>query len=155
MQAADAQQNEEDLELQGQLAQIGTRKTTTALGTIEKQKSDLNAWNMAEAQRAAAAREAELQRQFTARENAANRSFQASQSALTRAAAAPTGPTRGQIVDNLNSWASKRVGGDKKLSPSDFKAGYQQAARDGMGVEDYVAVMQKYINTRHSKDYNF
>lgn len=152
LQTADYQQNEEGLELEGQNAQIETQKYGQAFNSVERQKSDLNSWNMAEAQRAAQAREAELQRQFQASEGAADRAASAANSAASRA---PTGPTNAQIIGNLNSWASSRVGGDKKLSPSDFKAGYQEAAALGMDPDTYVAVMQRYINNSHAADYDF
>lgn len=76
MQAANEQQNNEDLELQGQIAQIGTQKTTQAMNMVEKQKSDLNSWNMQEASLAAQARENALNRQASAAEAAANRAAQ-------------------------------------------------------------------------------
>jgi hypothetical protein len=78
LQQADFQQNAEQLEIAGRLADIEKEKRTTALNTINQQKSDLTSWNSARAAEQAAAREAEKQRQFTA-----------SQSAISRAASAP------------------------------------------------------------------
>lgn len=150
LQAADAQQNDEDLKLQGQLAQIGTQKSTQALSTIEKQKSDLNAWNMQQAQLEAQARENELNRRAQAAEAAASRAFSASQ------AAAAKGPSTASVTSHMNDWASKRWGGDKRLSPNDFKAGYQEFFSFAGGrVDDYVALMQRYVNNSHAKDYTF
>jgi len=149
LQAADSQQNDEDLELQGQLATIGTQKTTSALGTIEKQKSDLNSWNMQQAQLEAQARENALNRAAQAAEGAASRAFSASQQAAK-------GPTTQAVTSHMNDWASKRWGGDKRLSPTDFKAGYQEFfSYAGGSVDDYVAIMQRYVNNSHAKDYTF
>lgn len=96
MQMADFQQNQEGLTYKGQLADIDKEVRTTAIGRVDKQKSDLNSWNSARAAEQAAAREAEKsrqfqakqaakQRQFTAAEAAKQRSFTASQSAMSRA----------------------------------------------------------------------
>lgn len=89
MQQADFQQNEEGMEYEGQLAQIGTQKYNQAFSSVEKQKSDLNAWNMQQESIAAQAREAQLNREAQAREAAANRNFQAAQASSARAASAP------------------------------------------------------------------
>lgn len=156
MQQADYQQNEEGLQLQGQVASMDKEQRLTAVGRVDKQVSDLNSWNSARAAEAAAAKEAEKQRQFTAGQNAADRAFKASQAASDRAyTASQQGPSNSEIIGELNTWASKRWGGDKKLSPSDFKAGYQEASKYGMSVDDYVAVMQRYVNNSHAKDYSF
>lgn len=146
MMAADSQMNEEDLALQGELATIGTQKATSALSTIEKQKSDLNSWNMQQAQMEAQARENELNRRASASEAAASRAFQTSQQ----------GPSTSAVTSHMNDWASKRWGGDKRLSPTDFKAGYQEFfSFAGGSVDDYVAIMQRYVNNSHAKDYTF
>lgn len=160
MQQADYQQNQEGLTLKGQLADINKEQRLQAVDTRQKQKSDLNSWNSARAAEAAAAREAAKQRRFTAAQSAADRAFRASQAAASRAfsasqQAASQGPSNSQIIGKLNNWASKRWGGDKKLSPSDFKAGFQQAAKYGMDRDTYVAVMQRYVNNSHAKDYAF
>lgn len=77
LQSADYQQNEENLALSKELAGINVDQTKTALGNIQRQQSDLNSWNMQEAQLAAQARENQLNREASARENAANRAAQA------------------------------------------------------------------------------
>lgn len=144
LQAADFQQNEEELGILGNLADLNKEQRTTAQGRVDKQTSDLNSWNM----------QMEQQR-FQASENAKDRAARAAEAAASRAAAQPTGPSNADIVSNLNDWASKRVGGDKKLSPTDFKSGYQVAAGYGMDLDTYVAVMQRYVNNSHAKDYAF
>lgn len=149
MQQANVQQNEADMALQGELAGIGTQKATSAMGTIERQRSDLNSWNMQQAQQEAAARENALNRQAQANEGAANR-------AASAAAKGPTGPSTQSVTTHMNDWASKRWGGDKRLSPNDFKSGYQEFfSYAGGSVDDYVAIMQRYVNNSHAKDYTF
>lgn len=145
MQQADFQQNEEDLSLLGELATIGKEQRLTATGRVDKQTSDLNSWNQMIQQQQFTAAENEKQRRASAAEAAANRA----------AAAAPKGPSNADIVSGINSWASKRVGRDGKLSPSDFKGGFQEAVKFGMDLDTYVAVMQRYVNTSHAKDYQF
>lgn len=88
LQQADFQQNEEDLNLQGQLAGIDKEQRLGAQGRVDKQQSDLNAWNQMIAQQEFQAREAEKQRQFQAAQAAEQRKFTASQSAIARAHAA-------------------------------------------------------------------
>jgi hypothetical protein len=149
LQQADFQQNAEQLEIAGRLADIEKEKRTTALNTINQQKSDLTSWNSARAAEQASAKERALDRAAQARESALDR-------AASAASRAPTGPSSAYIIDHLNKWASSRIGKvDKKLSPSDFKSGFQEAAKFGMDSETYVAVMQRYVNNSHAKDYIF
>lgn len=155
VQQANYQQNDEDLTLQGQVAEIGTQKANRGLDIVEKQKSDLNQWNQNERSIQAQAEAARLSREFEASENAKNRAASAAEAAANRAASAPTGPSRGEIISGLNNWTSGKAGADGKLSPTDFKKGYQKAAEYGMSVDDYTAVMYRYINTSHAKDYAF
>lgn len=153
MQQADYQQNDEGLTLQGRIADMNKEQRLSAIDIRQAQKSDLNSWNSARASEAAAAKEARLQREFTSRQNAADRAASAARAAASRAASAPSGPSRGDIISGLNDWAQKRWGNDKNLSPGDFRAGYQKAAAQGMSLDDYNAVMYRYINTSHTKDY--
>lgn len=149
MQQADYQQNQESLQLEGELADLDKELRTTAINRRDKQVSDLNSWNMQERQLAATAAENERQRQFQAQQNAMERAASAAQRA------ADQGPSNSSIISTLNNWAKSRWGGDHKLSPNDFKAGYQVAAGLGMDVDTYVAVMQRYVNNSHAKDYAF
>lgn len=144
LQQADYQQNEEGLNLDKELADVNSDLYKQAFTRQGQQQSDLNSWNMQQ-----------MQIEAQAKENALNRAAEAANAAANRAAQAPQGPTNQQIIASLNNWASSRVGGDQKLSPSDFKAGYQQAAALGMDPDTYVAVMQRYVNTSHAKDYIF
>jgi len=89
MQAADAQQNEDDLGLQKEAAALSTDQRTQALGRIDKQTSDLNSWNLQQMQQEAQARENELNRRATASNAAADRAA---------AAAAKSGPTQAQYL---------------------------------------------------------
>ena len=56
LQQADFQQNEEDLNLQGQLAGIDKEQRLGAQSRVDKQQSDLNSWNQMIAQQNALAR---------------------------------------------------------------------------------------------------
>lgn len=146
LQQADFQQNEENLALTKELAGIDKELRLGAVGRVDKQTSDLNSWNQMLATQ-----------KFQQEEAERDRAFRASQSALDRSASAAargsSGPSRGQIVDELNAWTRGKTGVDGKLSPSDFRAGYQQAAKHGMSLEDYNAVMYQYINTSHIDQY--
>lgn len=156
MMEADFQQNDQTLTLQGRLAESDKEQRLGAIDTIKGQKSDLNSWNMQRMQQQFQSREAEKSRQFDAAQKAADRAFQASQAASSRAYdQSQQGPSNSQIIGKLNSWTKGKVGGDGKLSPSAFKSGYQVAAKYGMSVDDYVAVMQRYVNNNHAKDYAF
>lgn len=143
LQQADYQQNQEGLNLDKELADVNSDLYKQAFTRQGQQQSDLNSWNMQQ-----------MQIEAQAKENALNRAAEAANQAANRAAAAPKGPTTQQVVDNINGWAKSRVGGDGKLSPSDFKAGYQQFFQfSGGSVDDYLALMQRYVNTSHAKDY--
>lgn len=129
LQQADYQQNDEDLNLQGQLAEFGTQKATAALGRVDKQTSDLNSWNMQQESLAAQAEQNRLQREASARENELNRAASARESAANRAesaasrtaAAAP--PTVNQYLqaafsenyagaNQSNGWTEKVLAGN-------------------------------------------
>lgn len=145
--ALDQAELEGNTAFSGQLADLYSSLYSQAFGERGNQRSELNSWNKM------------LQEQkFTAGQNAQDRAAAASRAAADRA---PTGPDNATIIANLNNWAtgaagnSRRTGGDGKLSPSDFKAGFQVAAQYGMDVDTYVAVMQRYVNTSHAKDYVF
>lgn len=88
MQMADFQENEEGLTYQQQLADMDKEARVTAIGRVDKQKSDLTSWNSARAAEEAAAREAEKQRRFSASEAEKQRNFTAGQNAMSRAATA-------------------------------------------------------------------
>lgn len=115
LQQANFQQNEEDLNLQGQLAGIDKEQRLGAQGRVDKQQSDLNTWNQMIAQQEFQAREAEKQRQFQERQAAAQRNFTASQNAIARAGKAP-----------------------KKLSPYESAMGIIGAAASKGGVTSNV-----------------
>lgn len=89
MMQADFQQNEEGLAIESEIAGINKEKRLNAQGRVDKQVSDLNAWNNMIAQQEFQAREAEKTRAFQASESAAQRSFTAGQNAAARAASAP------------------------------------------------------------------
>lgn len=70
IQSTNAQENTDQLALAGEAAKIQSDKTTTALGLIKGQQSDLNQWNLAQLQIEASAREAAANRQATKETNA-------------------------------------------------------------------------------------
>jgi hypothetical protein len=156
---------EQKTSLQKALASLYSNEYNKAFSTRQSQQSDLNSWNkQVESEQARAKAAAKLrafkaaqaakQHNWDIREAKAQRAFKASQAAASRAARrASAGPSNAQIINKLNDYAHKHWGGDKKLSPSDFKAGYQVAARYGMSADDYAAIMQKYVNGHHAKDY--
>jgi len=106
LQEADYQQTEEGLAFEGRLAEIGTQKSTQALGRIDRQTSDLNSWNMQQASQQAQARENSLNRAAQAAEGAASRAASASESRANRAesaaarAAASAPPTVNQFMQS-------------------------------------------------------
>lgn len=142
-QAAKAKQQEDILTLEGQNAALDTDIRNKAFSIRDTQTSALNQWNLQQAQIAAQAEAARLQREFDARENAAN-----------RAALQPKGISGSQ----LNAWAANYVkgkqGSDKKISPSAYYAGFSDFyTQTGLGHDDYMALMSKYVNTSHAQDY--
>lgn len=91
MQQTYVQQSEEGLGLQKSLAQLDAEKRLQGMGTQEKQKNALSAFQEAERDRAYRAEQARIEREATARENALNRQASASERAGARADA--KGPT--------------------------------------------------------------
>lgn len=145
-QAAKAKQQSDTLTLQGQLAAMDTDIRNKAFGSRESQQSNLNQWNMQQASNA-----------FTAEQNRLNREASAREAAANRAATAAAQP-KGLSGTELNSWATNYVkgkqGSDKKISPSDYYAGFSDFyTQTGLGQDEYMAIMSKYVNTSHAQDY--
>ena len=150
MMAANAQQNEDDLALQGTLAGIDKEQRIAAQGRVDQQQSALNSWNMQEASLAAQARENALNREATARENAADRSFQASQSAATRAA------SQVNVYDTVESMLQNSMGSDRKVSPAAWEQAAAYASRNGLkfqGGDGFANRFWQYANGSHWQDY--
>ena len=150
LQQADYQQNEEDLTLQGQLANINKEIGVGAIGRIDQQQSALNSWNQMQEQNRFTAEQNEKNRQASAAEAAASR-------AANRAASAAAQP-KGLSGSQLSSWASNYVkgkqGSDKKISPKSYYAGFSDFyTQTGLGQDEYQAIMSKYVNTSHAQDY--
>lgn len=145
MQQANYQQNEEDLTLQGQIAQIGTQQANQAFGEVSKQKSDLNSWNSARDAEAAAAREAEIQRQFTASENTKNRAASAAESAANRAASAaqnaPVTLSAGESADAILGAAAAK--GD--VTSNVFQLARSAYVRAGGNASQFASDYWKYV----------
>lgn len=135
IQKAKATRNADKLTLAGQAADLLTDQRKTALNLQGNQQSALNAWNLQERQLEA-----------TARENAANRA--------ATAAAQP----KGLSGSELSAWAANYVkgkqGSDKKISPADYYNGFSDFyTQTGLGQDEYMALMAKYVNTSHGQDY--
>ena len=133
MQKADSDMNEEDLALTGELAKIGTEKSTAAQSRIDKQTSELNQWNLQQAQ---------LEAQ--ARENALSRSASASEAAKGRAASAPkaVNPTTAAY-----SIISSSLGRDGFVSPGAFQLARDAYKMAGGNVSNFATEFWKYTGT--------
>lgn len=142
LQQADFQQNEENLSFLGRLADLDKEQRGIALDRITKQQSDLNSWNM-------------QQQQFAhqSRENEKNRAAQAALAASKGGGGG--GNNRAAVIGQLNAYAKSKMGGDKKISPNSFRAGYQIAAQHGMSTDDYTAIMSQYFNSKQISQYAF
>lgn len=134
-------QNEEDLTLQGQIADINADKTKTAYGTVQQQNQNLNSWNMQEAQLAAQARENQLNREASARESAANRAASAAQEA---------GPTSQQFL--IERFGSGYGQGDNATNgwTENVLAG-QYAATYGLSRKDALAQIYAFRKQYYGK----
>lgn len=142
-QKAKAQQRSDTLTLQGQLASLDTDIRNRAAGTRDNQVSALNAWNLQQAQLEAQAREA-----------AANRAAQAREGAANRAAAQPKGLSGSELSKWAANYVKGKQGSDKKISPSSYYAGFSDFyTQTGLGQDEYMAIMSKYVNTSHAQDY--
>ena len=150
LQQADFQQNEEDLNLQGQLAGIDKEQRLGAQGRVDKQQSDLNAWNQMIAQQEFQAREAEKQRQFQERQAAAERSFKASQSALARAANAPRKLSPFQSAMNV---IAAGVGGqDQGVSVNTFQMAREAYRQAGGDTRQFASEFWKFVPKSRQRD---
>lgn len=150
LQQADFQQNEEDLNLQGQLAGIDKEQRLGAQGRVDKQQSDLNAWNQMVAQQEFQAREAEKQRQFQERQAAAERNFSASQSALTRAANAPRKLSPFQSAMNV---IAAGVGGqDQGVSVNTFQMAREAYRQAGGDTRQFASEFWKFVPKSRQRD---
>ena len=139
LQQADFQQNEEDLNLQGQLAGIDKEQRLGAQGRVDKQQSDLNAWNQMIAQQ-----------EFQAREAAAERSFKASQSALDRAANAPRKLSPFQSAMNV---IAAGVGGqDQGVSVNTFQMAREAYRQAGGDTRQFASEFWKFVPKSRQRD---
>lgn len=146
VQKAKAQKQADTLTLQGQLAAIDTDIRNKAFGSRETQQSALNQWNLQMEQN-----------RFTAEQNERDRQARAAEAAANRAATAAAQP-KGMSGSQLNAWAANYVkgkqGSDKKISPSAYYAGFSDFyTQTGLGQDEYMAIMSKYVNTSHAQDY--
>lgn len=144
MQQLDTQENEDNMTLAGKAADIQSQIGQNAYSTVQSQAKSLTDWQNQQDQNA-----------FTASQADKDRQFQAAQTAASRAAdTASQGPSTQDVVNHMKSYVQGKLGHDQKLSPSDFKNGYQDFfAFSGGSYDDYLALMRGYINDSHAKDY--
>ena len=145
LQQADFQQNEEDLNLQGQLAGIDKEQRLGAQSRVDKQQSDLNSWNQMIAQQEFQAGEAEKQRQFQERQAVADRNFKASQSALSRAFTASSKQQR-KLSPYESAYAiiAKSAGKDG-VSSSAFQLARDAYRQAGGDTSKFASEFWKYV----------
>jgi len=138
MQAANTQQNADQLALQGDAAKLSTEQANNALGIVQKQNSDLNSWNMQQDQLTASAREAALNRAASAAESAAN-----------RAASRETQVTPAQ---NASAALSAKTGEDGFVSQGTYGAVKQQWIISGYGTAgDFDNMFAGYRNPKNNQ----
>lgn len=150
LQQADFQQNEEDLNLQGQLAGIDKEQRLGAQSRVDKQQSDLNSWNQMLAQQEFQARESEKQRQFQERQAAAQRSFTASQNALARAAKAPKKLSPYESAMSIIGAAASKGG----VSANAFQLARDAYRLAGGDTHQFAKEFWKYVPEDAQNDFN-
>lgn len=140
VQAAQAKQNSDKLTLAGQAAALNTDMRTKALDTQSKQTSDVNQWNLSQAQIDAAAKE-----------GAANRAASASAaSAATNAAAAEQARNAGLLKDltnNTGAYLASKQGGDNHVSPATWQHARQAWVAQGGSVDAFNSTFSGYVNS--------
>lgn len=154
LQQADFQQNEEDLNLQGQLAGIDKEQRLGAQGRVDKQQSDLNAWNQMIAQQEFQAREAEKQRQFQAAQAAEQRKFTAAQSAIARAHAASLRAPRklSPFQSAMNVIAAGVGGRDQGVSVNTFQMAREAYRQAGGDTRQFASEFWKFVPKSRQRD---
>jgi hypothetical protein len=127
--ATDQQQNEEDLKLQMQRADLTKEQRNTALSKIDNQTQSLNSWNLQQMQQEAQARENQLNRDAQAR-------LQSQQIAATRsnaASAKSVSPNAAAI-----QFLSASTGKDGYVSPTTFKTAKKLFMEAGGSNADFM-----------------
>ena len=150
LQQADYQQNEEDLNLQGELANINKEIRVGAIGRIDQQQSALNAWNLQQQQLEAQRREAEANRAFQAQQNAANRAA----SAASARASQPAAPSQNaQIRAYLDQYVDPKTG---KVPVAVWQNAVRRAHEGGMGFAGaggFASTFWNYADDKNWKAY--
>ena len=147
LQQADYQQNEEDLNLQGELANINKEIRVGAIGRIDQQQSALNAWNLQQQQLEAQRREAEANRAFQAQQNSLSRAS----SSAGSAAAAPS--QNAQIRAYLDQYVNPKTG---KVPVAIWKNAVRRAHEGGMGFggdTGFASTFWNYADDKNWKAY--
>ena len=150
LQQADFQQNEEDLNLQGQLAGVDKEQRLGAQSRVDKQQGDLNSWNQMLAQQEFQARESEKQRQFQGRQAAAQRSFIASQNALARAGKAPKKLSPYESAMSIIGAAASKGG----VSANAFQLARDAYRLAGGDTHQFAKEFWKYVPEEAQNDFN-
>lgn len=142
MQMADYQQNNEDLELQGQIAGINKEQSLSAIGRVDRQTSELNQWNMAEVEREARAREAQIAREFEAGENAKSRA----------ASAASSAPKAMSPYNSALSVINSAVGSGAKIDSNVFQLARDAYRMAGGDTHKFAGEFWKYVPAEANKN---
>lgn len=152
LQQADYQQNDEDLQLQGQLADINKEIGLGAVNRIDRQTGDLNQWNLNERNIETRAEQERLQREFQANENRLSREASAAEAAASRAsqasiAAANRAANEPRAVDPFTAALgviSQSRGTDGYVSPSTFQVARDLYRQAGGSASDFASQFWKY-----------
>lgn len=135
--------------LLGKKADLATQANTSALTTLQQEKSDYQKWQELQDQLAAEARLEAQKESFQTRQNALDRAEKAREANLS----ASGGPNVSGTVNSVGSYLASKVGGDGKVSPNVFAAGLRQWVAAGGDPASYQATFLNYVNMGHHKDY--
>mgnify|MGYP000968024743 CR=1 FL=1 len=141
-------------QLLGKKADLDTNVFEKAYQTREGDIGRRFTYDEGERSRAFQAAENEKRRAFEADQNERNRQSQAAlqraQIAASRAAASGNVP---DIKRAIQRFLDPLRGGDKKVSPRNFKRGLEMWMGAGGAPASYYRTFQNYVNMSHSQDY--
>lgn len=143
-QEAAAKRQADILTLQGQMATLDTDARNKAFDSRSKQISELNEWNLNQANIAAAAEAARLQREFDAAENAKNRSASAGGGSSYSAV-----PLYDQLALRFEQMANEY--GD--VTPNQWKILRSKAKENGMTDKEFADTFWNYADDKIWQQY--
>lgn len=167
----EASQNEQNLNLDNQVAQIQSDTFDKAYNARQQQIGALNTWNLQERNIENTNYQNDLDRNLkrelqsqqiaaTARENALNRAATAasyrvasSGSGSSRSSSGGGGSSQNNVVSSVNSFLSSRTGRDGHVSPSDWQTAKVQWMQAGGSPSSFTSAFATYINRSHYQDY--